>query len=260
MTINVAVAANFVDTLNNLITAYGSAGYTYSGANFTITSGATATLASNISTALNASNPTPYDLFFAADDTTPAALDASYTAVQTPWFYAQGKLVLWSKNGPNVTSGLGTITGYSAGQIAIANPSTAPYGKAAQEVLSRLHSITYPGGSYDAKFTQYTTIGTTYTAVNTSSPGGTASLGFVAKSQLCNGTSGAYKTGLAGTWHEYSPTTTVGGNDHEKILQHAVAITGRPGANASAVTDFSNFVTSTAGKAIIANWCYLTTP
>ena len=46
--VTVAVAANFATPLNDLITAYQTAGWTYSAsASFTVTSGATATLARN---------------------------------------------------------------------------------------------------------------------------------------------------------------------------------------------------------------------
>lgn len=266
-TVTVAVAANFTTPLNAMITAYKAAGRTYSSSTFTVTSGATADLASAISTAVAAGNATPYDLFFSADDTTPAALYASYpSVVLAPYFYAQGKLVLWSKYGPNVSAsgyaGFPSPTSYSygTGQVAIANPSTAPYGTAAQQVLSRLLGITYPGGSYDTKFSQYSTITATSNAVAASTGASSyPNMGFVAKSSICDPTTAAISTAYTGTFFEYTPASVSGNAPHDKILQDAVAIRGRSGASAAAVDDFSAYVQSAAGKAILANYCYLTT-
>jgi molybdate transport system substrate-binding protein len=267
-TVTVAVAANFTTPLNALIAAYYNAGLTYShSSSFSVTSGATADLASAISTAVAAGNATPYDLFFSADDTTPAALYASYpSVVLAPYFYAQGKLVLWSKYGPNVSSsgyaGFPSPSSYSygTGQVAIANPSTAPYGTAAQQVLSRLLGITYPGGAYDSKFSQYSTITATSNAV-AASTGATSypNMGFVAKSSICDPTTAAISTAYIGTFYEYTPASVSGNAPHDKILQDAVAIRGRSGASAAAVDEFSAYVQSAAGKAILANYCYLTT-
>jgi len=265
--IKLAVAANFATPLNDLITAYQTAGWTYSAsASFTVTSGATATLAGNISTALAANSSTPYDILFSADDTTPIALHASYpSAVQSPFFYAEGKLVLWSK-GPNVSaSGYAGFPpsasySYANGQVAIADPNTAPYGTAAQQVLARVNGITYPNGAYDVKFTQYSTIGTTASAVNNASSTSTPNMGFIHKSYLCNGTTGAYKSNISGSYYEYTPATVAGNPPHDRILQDAVVILGGSGSTTDAINDFAAYVVSTAGKAVIANWCYGVTP
>ncbi|MBJ2154381.1 substrate-binding domain-containing protein [Variovorax sp. IB41] len=262
--INVAVAANFQGAMVQLVNAFGASGLPFSGSSFTVTYGATGDFQTAISTALSApGGTTPYDLFFAADDTTPAALRAAYSGVvQVPFRYAEGKLILWSKYGPNVsTSGSSGFTNpasyaYANGQVAIANPTTAPYGTAAQQVLGRVNSITYPGGAYDAKFAQYTTIGTTYTAVNAST-GATSypNVGFVAKSQVCNG-SGAVRA-LTGTYFEYTPATVNGNPPHDRLLQDAAAIRGRPGSTNAAVDAFIAYVGSTAGRTIIQNNCYI---
>ncbi len=264
--VTVAVAANFQGALNQLIDAYSLAGLPYSGTTFTVTSGATGDFQTTISTALSSpGGTTPYDLFFAADDTTPAALRSSYPAVvQTPFRYAEGKLILWSKNGPNVSSsGSGGFPNpasyaYANGQVAIANPTTAPYGTAAQQTLSRVGGIAYLGGAYDAKFAQYATIGTTYNAVNASSgPTSYPNMGFVAKSQLCDSNTGAIRTSLVGTYFEYTPATVNGNPPHDRILQDAIAIRGRSGSSNAAVDAFIAFLASTDGRTIIQKNCYL---
>jgi len=267
-TITVAVAANFLAPLNKLIANYQAAGRTYSSSTFTVTSGATGDLAANVTTALAAGGNTPYDLFFSADDETPAALYAAYpSVVQTPYFYAQGKLLLWSKFGPNVSktgyAGFPSPSSYSyaSGQVAIANPATAPYGLAAQQVLARVNGITYPSGAYDAKFHQYSTITSTFNAINASTSATSyPNMGFIAKSLVCNPATATINTTLyPGTYFEYTPATVDGNAPHDKLLQNAAAIRGRVGASAAAVDDFSAYVQSTAGKAVITSYCYKTT-
>ncbi|WP_206173379.1 substrate-binding domain-containing protein [Variovorax sp. RKNM96] len=264
--INVAVAANFQGAMVQLVNAFGLSSSPYAGSSFTVTYGATGDFQTAISTALSApGGTTPYDLFFAADDTTPAALRSSYpSVVQVPFRYAEGKLILWSKFGPNVgTSGSAGFPNpasyaYANGQVAIANTVTAPYGTAAKQVLSRVNGIAYPGGAYDAKFTQYATIGTTYTAVNASTSATTyPNMGFVAKSQLCDGTTGSIRSPLTGTYFEYTPATVNGNPPHDRLLQDATAIRGRPGSTNAAVDAFIAFVGSTTGRTIILNNCYI---
>lgn len=263
-TIKVAVAANFKDTLTTLISAYQASGATYADSTFTVTSGATGDFQSAISSGLAGGTGTPYDLFLSANQAAPVALRGSYPAyVGVPFFYAEGKLVLWSKYGPNVsTAGSAGFPSpsaytYAGGQVAIANPSTAPYGAAAQQVLSRVAGITYPGGSYDSIFTQYSTIGLTYSGVAASTSASTyPDMGFIAKSQICDGTSGSIKSGLTGTYYVYTPSSTTGGAPHDRILQYGVAISGRSGADANAVTDFISYLQTSAAVTIIGNYCY----
>lgn len=72
----------------------------------------------------------PFDLFLSADQARPAALAAEgYGTAQT---YALGRLVLWSAT-PGRVTGAGSLMD---GPMAIANPALAPYGTAAQEVLT----------------------------------------------------------------------------------------------------------------------------
>ena len=72
----------------------------------------------------------PFDIFLAADSEGPALLAARGKALgESQVCYALGKLVLLGAT-------LDSIGGNDA-RIAIANPATAPYGRAAQEVLSR---------------------------------------------------------------------------------------------------------------------------
>ncbi|WP_215225754.1 molybdate ABC transporter substrate-binding protein [Echinicola shivajiensis] len=77
----------------------------------------------------------PYDLFVSADINFPKAVKEAGFARQAPKIYAYGKLVLWAmdeKNKPSIEQ----LSNNTIKHIALANPKTAPYGKAAMEVLN----------------------------------------------------------------------------------------------------------------------------
>ena len=90
------------------------------------------TIASSGKLALQITRGAPYDIFLSANMEYPAKLYKQGFTITRPLVYAKGKLVFFSKYG-----GLEDIAKLST--IAIANPKTAPYGKAALEVLQKLH-------------------------------------------------------------------------------------------------------------------------
>lgn len=82
----------------------------------------------------------PFDVFLAADDRHPGLLsEADPDVAATRMTYAVGALVLWSVD-PQLKGGDCRAALEAPGdyRLAIANPSTAPYGTAAREVLVRL--------------------------------------------------------------------------------------------------------------------------
>ena len=72
----------------------------------------------------------PFDIFLSANMKYPEYLYSLKIALTKPKVYAKGRLVLFAKNGIKSIDDL-----YSAKKIAIANPKTAPYGKATIEYL-----------------------------------------------------------------------------------------------------------------------------
>lgn len=76
----------------------------------------------------------PYDLLVAADMKYPRALIKEGKAASAPKVYAYGKLVLWTLY-DEVNPTLDSLISQDIIRIAIANPKTAPYGLAAEEVL-----------------------------------------------------------------------------------------------------------------------------
>lgn len=76
-------------------------------------------------------NAAPFDIYLAADSERPARLEKSGHAVAGSRFtYARGRLVLWSLYFDDCHEAL-----RAGGRIALANPDTAPYGKAGREYL-----------------------------------------------------------------------------------------------------------------------------
>jgi molybdate transport system substrate-binding protein len=120
--LRIAVAANFKPTLETITQQFQD----QSGIKVTLSSASTGVLATQILYGA------PFDLFFAADRETPQRVLALKTGKSGDAFcYALGSLVLTGGDG-----GLSALAqpGFS---LAIANPATAPYGRAAMEVLTR---------------------------------------------------------------------------------------------------------------------------
>jgi molybdate transport system substrate-binding protein len=165
--VQVAVAANFTapaqaiaaefekDTGHKATLSFGSTGKFYS----QITNGA------------------PFDVFFAADDSTPAKLVTENQAVAGSRFtYAIGALVLWSAKEGYVDDQGAVLKKNEFEHLSLANPKTAPYGAAAIEALTKLGLL----DTLQAKFVQGENISQAHQFVST----GNAELGFVALSQV----------------------------------------------------------------------------
>lgn len=122
-------------------------------------------------------NGAPYDLLFAADQKIPTKLVQEGVALtETRFTYAQGRLVLWSKNPGYVDDEGSVLRDGSFKQIAIADPKLAPYGAATMQVLGHLGLTS----QLEKKIVQGKNIGQAYQFVFS----GNASLGFVALSQV----------------------------------------------------------------------------
>jgi molybdate transport system substrate-binding protein len=100
----------------------------------------------------------PYTLFMSADLAYPQKLYAKGFAQKPPVIYAKGKLVLLSKKPRNFSKGLDLLLEKKIKKIAVANPKTAPYGRATQEALKsvglyeKLHSKFIYGESIGQTF------------------------------------------------------------------------------------------------------------
>ena len=123
----VAVAANFRSTAELLAKEFESS----SGHELVIISGSTGKLYTQIVSGA------PFDVFLAADTERPQKLHAAGGSVGAPRTYASGQLGIWIRD--EAASGLAhTDRLTDLRRIALANPSLAPYGSAAMEVIDRL--------------------------------------------------------------------------------------------------------------------------
>lgn len=85
-------------------------------------------------------NGAPFDLFFSADVDYPRRLVLSGFAQGEPHVYGIGRIVLWVPNDSKLDlerSGLQALLSSEAKKIAIANPTHAPYGRAAKAALEK---------------------------------------------------------------------------------------------------------------------------
>jgi molybdate transport system substrate-binding protein len=127
--LTIAVASNFTATAENIISLFEQD----TGHHVVMVSGATGKLYAQIK------NGAPFEVFLAADKKHPLAAEQDGLAVPgTRFTYAKGKLVLWSIKPDRFSDGEAYVKEMLFAKIAIANPATAPYGEAAQEVLKHL--------------------------------------------------------------------------------------------------------------------------
>jgi molybdate transport system substrate-binding protein len=83
-------------------------------------------------------NGAPFDLFFSADVDYPRRLEAAgFVEPGSLYIYAIGKVVVWVRNDSplDVNTGWAALLDPRARRIAVANPETAPYGRAAVAAL-----------------------------------------------------------------------------------------------------------------------------
>ncbi|MBW8900866.1 MAG: molybdate ABC transporter substrate-binding protein [Massilia sp.] len=224
--VQVAVAANFTAPMQKIAAEFAKD----TGHKAVLAFGATGKFYAQIV------NGAPFEVLLAADDETPAKLEAEhFTVAGTRFTYATGKLVLWSaKDGYVDNQGQVLKTGDYA-HLAIANPKTAPYGAAAIETLTKLNLIDRVQG----KLVQGENIAQTYQFVST----GNAPLGFVALSQVYR--EGRFTSGSG--W-------IVPANLHGPIRQDAV-ILAKGSANPAAKA-LASYLKSDKARGIIRSYGY----
>ncbi len=165
--VQVAVASNFISPLKIIKAQFEKE----TGHRMTVISGSTGKLFAQVK------HGAPFDLLLAADALRPRILEEEGFAVRGSRFtYAVGRLTLWSAN-PNQINGEGAeiFQHRTFNHLAMANPKTAPYGRAAVQALKKLGIWKQVKG----KVVQGENIGQAFQFVATEN----AELGFVALSQ-----------------------------------------------------------------------------
>lgn len=181
-------------------------------------------------------NGAPFEIFLAADETTPAKLETEgATQPGSRFTYAVGRLVLWSPDTRRVDA-QGAVLGQDKFEhLAIAAPRLAPYGAAAIETLATLGLLE----QVRSRFVQGENIAQTYQFVAS----GNAELGFVALSQV-------YRDGeLVGGSGWVVPSHL-----HHPIRQTAVMLTR--GRHNPAAIALLKFLQHAKAKAVIGAYGY----
>ncbi|VVM41088.1 Molybdate-binding protein ModA [Pseudomonas fluorescens] len=224
--VQVAVAANFTapiqaiakdfekDTGHKLVASFGATGQFYAQIN----------------------NGAPFEVFLAADDSTPAKLEQEKQTVEGSRFtYAIGTLALWSAKPGYVDAQGEVLKKNDYKHLSIANPKTAPYGLAATQVLAKLNLTEATKG----KLVEGQNITQAFQFVST----GNAELGFVALSQI-------YKDGKV----ENGSAWIVPSSLHDPIRQDAVIL--NKGKDNPAAKAFIDYLKGPKATAVIKSYGY----
>lgn len=167
--LQIAVAANFLGTLQKLGQRYAKTG----GEMLSLSSGSTGQLYAQIR------QGAPFDLFFSADTRRPQLLESQGLTVPGSLFtYAVGTLVLWSPHAGTVDRRGQVLQRGAFRFISVADPRNAPYGAAAQQVLTAL------GLWNSLNREKKIVIGTNITQTWQFAASGNADMGFVALAQV----------------------------------------------------------------------------
>ena len=188
----------------------------------------------------------PYDIFLSANQEFPAKLakekldnlkSADKTTYQ-PFTYTQGQLALYSTTkslqGLNPTTLNELLTMGSDSKITIANPELAPYGQSAQAYLQAQNI--FETLTEQNRIIQAENIGQAFQYAHT----GNVDYGFVAQSQL---------TAIKATPEQFY---TLAPDSYPAILQDGIVL-----SDATAATDFSNYLRAPAGQQYFSKAGYL---
>lgn len=227
--ITIAVAANVSYAIDELKVEFNKA---YPDTKINVTLGSSGKLTAQIK------NGAPFELFLSANMGYPEALYKEGVAVTKPIIYAQGALAFLSKKGLDYAQGIQLLSDPSIKKIAIANPQTAPYGKAALEAMEK-------SGIYEnikEKLVFAESISQTVTYALTA-----ADIGIIAKSSLYSSNMAEYKEGV--NWSEvdtglYTP------------IDQGIVVLKNGEANSEARA-FYDFMLSPKAKEILSKYGYM---
>ncbi len=229
-TITIAVAANVSFAIESLKTAFKKQ---YPQTNVRVILGSSGKLTAQIS------NGAPYGLFMSANMAYPNALYKQGVATTKPVVYAKGALALLSVRERDFSQGLALLKNANIHRIAIANPHTAPYGKAAKEALqnARLYQKLLPKFVYGESIAQ--TFSYTLRATD---------IGIIAQSLLYSPKMAHFK--------QHKNWVSVDKKFYMPIKQGIVLLKNVP--NKKEYQKFYDFVLSKKAKTILHHYGYIT--
>jgi molybdate transport system substrate-binding protein len=227
--INIAVAANVSYAIDELKAEF---------AKFHPNTKVQVTLGSSGKLTAQIKNGAPYGLFMAANMKYPQALYDDKIATTKPLVYAQGALAYLSVNKQDFSKGIELLKSDKIKKIAIANPKTAPYGKAAIEAMK--NSAIY--ADVERKFVFAESISQTVTYAIAA-----ADIGIIAKSSLYSSKMKQYKQGQ--NWAAVDPKLYTPIKQGIVLLQY--------GKNNAEYKAFYDFILSDKAKEILKSYGYI---
>jgi molybdate transport system substrate-binding protein len=180
----------------------------------------------------------PYQLFMSADMKYPEALYKDKVAVNKPLVYAQGTLAYLSNKAQDFSKGMALTQNKNIKKIAVANPKTAPYGKAAVESMK--NASVYEDIQKKFVFAESASQTVSYTVT-------AADMGFIARSSLYSPKMKKYKENI--NWKEVDPKL------YTPIEQGIVIL--KKGESNSEVKAFYDFMLSPKAQKILTEFGYL---
>ncbi len=178
----------------------------------------------------------PFEIYLSASEKYPQELEKSgFTVPGSHFVYAIGKLVLWSPKTDYVDDQGAILTAGTFNHIALADPSHAPYGVVAEQVMTSLGVVE----KLRPLFVMGENISQTYQFVST----GNAELGFVGLAQVIDVNTGKITSGSG--W-------IVPDNLHSPFNQSAVLL--KTGAENPAATALLKFLKSPTALTIIEKY------
>ena len=221
----IAVAANFAHVAEVLADSFNGNG----SCTVVVSSGSSGTLYAQIR------HGAPFDAFLSADTIRAARLEHEGFALPNSRFtYARGKLALWVPSADAGDDLAAVLRRGAFRHLAMAMPSTAPYGSAAQQVLERLGLVEV----MSPKIVR----GGNVTQAHQFVASGNAELGFVAYSQVID--------------RPVSQVWIVDDDLYEPVLQQAVLL--RRGASNACAHAFLDYLRSDQASTLIRQFGYAT--
>ena len=228
-TINIAVAANVSYAINDLIAEFNK---TNPDTKVEVVIGSSGKFTAQIQ------NGAPFDIFLSADMKFPETLEKENLTATKPVIYAQGSLAMLSSKELDLKKGLSIVEDSNINKIAIANPKTAPYGRATMEAFENANLKE----KIENKLVYAESISQTVTYAITATD-----IGFIAKSSLYDEKMSQYKENI--NWISVDPKLYT-------PIDQGIVILNRAKDNKEAKA-FYDFILSDNAKKIFIDFGYL---
>jgi len=226
--VTIAIAANLVPVMDEIRKEFMAEN---PGIDVEVIPGASGKLAAQIISGA------PYDIFASADMDYPEKIKSLGLAVTGPDVYAEGFLVIFTVRNIDLSKGIAAVKNKQAVRISVANPGTAPYGRAAVNALKK-------AGLYSEVEKKLVYAGNVSQAAQQIISG--TDIGFVARSLMYDRAMSAYKENI--NWVVIPEKTA-------PALKQAMVLLQKSTGNGDAVKLY-RFILSKKAKTIFRRYGY----